>query len=215
VLPSRGWLASNGSRHHQRSRLLFADSMTEQTSAAAAAMADPDRLIASLNEQYRARLVLFAARRLRGDRATAEDVVQEALRTTLDALRDGRVRDVDALPGFAYETVRNICMHRGRSAGREATAMERFAKAPPLSREDPLALVISEERRQAVRAAMQQLDDGDRRLLLMTYVDGRTSEDIGRELGITAVAVRVRRHRALERLTVHLRVTETLGREQR
>lgn len=176
-------------------------------------MSDPEILTASLSEACRGRLLLFAARRLRGDRAAAEDVVQEAFGTVLQALRAGRIPDPAALPAFAYETVRHLCMHRGRSVAREASAMGRFAGVPAIAPEDVLAGVIKEERRRAVRAALDRLDDDDRRVLEMTYMETRTSEDIGRALGLSAVAVRVRRLRALRRLSGHLDVTLPAGRE--
>jgi RNA polymerase sigma-70 factor (ECF subfamily) len=173
---------------------------------------DSNTLTASLAEQYRGRLRLFAARRLR-DSAAAEDVVQETLQTVLEALRSGRVREPAALAAFAFETARNLCMHHGRSQGREAKALERVAVAPPPEAPDILTTVISEERRRAVRVALNRLSEEDRRLLVMTYMDARDSEDIGRELGLSAGAVRVRRHRALQRLGVQLDVTIAGGRE--
>jgi RNA polymerase sigma factor (sigma-70 family) len=191
--------------------------MSEQTQPeiALATGGDPEALTASLSERIRGRLVLFAARRLGGEAANAEDVVQEAFRTVLEALRAGRIFDPAALPAFAYETVRNLCMHRGRSAAREGQAMGRFASVPSVAPEDVLTAVINDEQRRAVRAALDRLDEGDRRLLEMTYMDLRTSEDIGRELNVTPVAVRVRRMRALRRLGAHLAVTRAAGREQR
>lgn len=195
---------------------LWTDPMSDQLPAATAlsSAADPEHLTASLSERCRGRLVLFAARRLRGDRMAAEDVVQDAFRTVLEALRSGRIRDPEALPAFAYETVKNLCMHHGRSAGRQASTLERFAIAPPTAApDDVLTNVINEQRRQAVRAAVDRLEPDDRRMLEMTYVEARTSDDIGRELGLTAVAVRVRRHRALQRLGQQLGVTVPRGRE--
>jgi RNA polymerase sigma-70 factor (ECF subfamily) len=171
---------------------------------------DPEQLTAWVSEQYRDRLRLFAARRLR-DRAMAEDVVQETLKTMLVALRAGRIREPAAIAGFAFETVRNLCLHRGRSDQREGKALERLAVSLPPEPDDVLTTVISEERRRAVRAALDRLNEEDRRLLLMTYVDARSSEDIGGELGLSPGAVRVRRHRALQRLRAHLRSHVTIA----
>src|SRR6516162_596478 len=60
---------------------------------------DPDQQLADLALRFSERLTLFAARRLR-DRNAAEDVAQEALRRTLEALRAGRIENELALPGF-------------------------------------------------------------------------------------------------------------------
>jgi len=160
---------------------------------------DPERLAAWLAEHYRERVRLFAMRRLR-DSGAAEDVVQDTLKTVLEALRTARIREPAAIAGFAFETARNLCMHRGRSLGREERVLGRLAIVPPAERTDVLTAMIDEERRRAVRAALGALSEGDRRLLVMTYLDGRDSEGIAAELGLSAGAVRVRRHRALKRL---------------
>jgi len=168
---------------------------------------DAEALTTALSEQHRGRLLLFAARRLRGDRAAAEDVVQEAFRTALEALRSGRIREPNALPAFAFETVRNLCMHRGRSAGREASALDRYAVQPATPPDDALTNVIRDERRRAVRLALERLEPEDRRVLELTYGELKTSEAIGQELGLSAGAVRARRLRALQKLTAVLDVT--------
>jgi RNA polymerase sigma-70 factor (ECF subfamily) len=166
-------------------------------------------------EDFRDRLRLFAARRL-GDWAAAEDVAQEALRRALEALRAGRIESSAALPGFLFQTSKNLCMHRGRSAGRERKALHRFAspsgeESDPA--ESPLGSLLSAERQSGVRQALGQLEPGERQLLEMTYRDELPSEEIGRQLGLTAGAVRVRRHRAIRRLAELLGVTKPADRE--
>jgi RNA polymerase sigma-70 factor (ECF subfamily) len=163
-------------------------------------------------ESFRDRLRLFAARRL-GDSAAAEDVAQEALRRALGAMQAGRIQNPAALPGFLFQTALHICMHRGRSAGRERRALQRFGANDQADRaQDPLAALISAERRSSVREALGKLEPDDRRLLEMTYRDELDSEEIGRELGLTAGAVRVRRHRAIRRLGELLGVTKSADR---
>jgi RNA polymerase sigma-70 factor (ECF subfamily) len=161
-------------------------------------------------EQFRNRLRYFAARRLR-DWAEAEDVAQEALRRALEAKEAGRVASPGALPAFLFQTALHICQHRSRSVGREARAL-RLAAADSADvghtdADDPLAALISEERRLAVRRALGQLDEGDRELLSLTYGEALDSAEIGRRLTISEGNVRVRRHRALRRLAELLGVT--------
>jgi RNA polymerase sigma-70 factor (ECF subfamily) len=166
-------------------------------------------------DQFRERLRLFAARRL-GNPVEAEDVVQEVLRRAFEALRAGRVQNPAALPAFLFQTARYVCMHRGRSAGRERKALQRFGSSAGDEgggTESPLTALISAERRSSVRQALGQLDSEERRLLEMTYRDERDSGDIGRQLGLTAGAVRVRRHRAIRRLAELLGVTKPADRE--
>ena len=170
----------------------------------------PDDWAAQLATQYSSRLRVFAARRLR-DRSAADDVVQETLRRVLEAIRADRIRDVNAIVGFVFETARHVCMQRGRSASRESSAMDRLAQTPQLAiRErapDPLTDLINEEQCSAVRKALTHLDDEDRQLIRWSYVESVDSAEIGRRLGITAGAARARRHRALEKLAEILDVT--------
>jgi RNA polymerase sigma-70 factor, ECF subfamily len=183
---------------------------------ATASSSDPDALAAELSHRFRDRLRFFAARRLR-DRNLAEDVAQETLRRVLEALRAGRVQNLEALPGFLFETARHICQQRSRSDGREAKAYQRLAgpggEEPRLT-SDPLADLITEERREAVRLAFSHLAEGDQALLTMSYVEGLETEEIARRLDAQPGAIRVRRHRAVRRLAEILGVTKEKEREQ-
>ena len=172
--------------------------MSHERDTDSAGTSDADGLAADLAERFRERLRLFAARRVY-DMAAAEDVAQEALRRTLEALRAGRIPEPERLPGFVFETARHICMHHGRGRGREARALARMGPEDAPA-DDPLQILISEERRAAVRRALRRLAPGDRDLLGMMYTEGLEAAEAARRLLITAEAVRVRKHRALRRL---------------
>ena len=156
-----------------------------------------------LNERFWKRLCMFAARRLR-DRSAAEDVAQETLRRVIEALRDNKIEKLEALPAFVFQTARNICLHYGRSARREEGALLRFRgglRSSSGDDDDPLAALVDEARREEVRQALDQLDEDDRELLRLLYVDGLKSVDLARRLGIDPGTLRVRKHRALKRLS--------------
>lgn len=175
---------------------------------------DPDTLAASLSERFRERLRYFAARRL-ADREAAEDVAQEVLRRTLEALREGRVENLAALPAFLFQTARHVCMHQGRSAVRAARAMERLGgPEEPVEIGDPLTELIDEQRRARVREAVGSLSEADRQILHLSFTEGLDAATIGERLELTAGAVRVRRHRALARLSEILPVTRGRERER-
>ena len=175
--------------------------------APAGALPEPSDLAA-----FQTSLRLFAARRL-GNWAAAEDVAQEALRRGLEAIQNGRIASREALPGFLFQTAVHICMHRGRSAGREGRALQRFAGSQEEGADSPLGALISAERQANVRKALEELEPDERRLLELTYAEDLGSEEIGRRLGVTAGAVRVRRHRAIRRLSELLGVTKPADRE--
>ena len=145
---------------------------------------DPTKATIETLERFRERLLYFAARRLR-NWAEAEDVAQETLRRALEALRSGRVENLRALPGFLFQTAVHICQHRALSAGREARALHRFAldgqsDKPKLP--DVLHSLISSERSEGVRRAIEKLDANERELLALTYVQALPTSEIARRL---------------------------------
>jgi RNA polymerase sigma-70 factor, ECF subfamily len=172
--------------------------MSRERDSDAAGAPDADALAADLARRFRERLRLFAVRRVR-NAAAAEDVTQEALRRTLEALRAGRIESIDRLPGFVFETARNVCMHHGRGREREARALSRLGPGDPPP-PDPLQALISSQRQAAVRRGLDRLAPGDRELLELMYREGLDAQEVASRLLVSAEAVRVRKHRALRRL---------------
>ncbi len=163
----------------------------------------PSRVDASeteLTDRFRERIRVFATRRLR-DPTAGEDVAQETLRRVVDALRAQRIENLEALPGFVFQTARHICFQRDRSAMREARALSRFAETDLAKEPDALASLISEERCVSVRRALGKLDKTDRALLRELYFENRETGDVAKNMGVSAGALRVRKHRALQRLS--------------
>jgi RNA polymerase sigma-70 factor (ECF subfamily) len=140
----------------------------------------------------------------------AEDVAQEAVRRALESMQTGKMENPAALPAFLFQTATHICQHRALSAGRESKALRRLASDVPVLAvppTDPLHSLLSEERREHVRRALDRLEPADREILSLSYIETLDAADIGRRLGLTPGNVRVRRHRALRRLLEILGVT--------
>lgn len=150
------------------------------------------------------RIRMFAARRLR-DPAAAQDVAQETLRRVIDALRAGRIDKLDALPAFVFQTARHICLQSDRSSIRESRALSRLAEPERATEADALVALISEERRAMVHRALDDLPRDDRVLLRDIYYERVDPALLAQRLGVSAGALRVRKHRAL------LRLSELLG----
>lgn len=153
-----------------------------------------------LTDRFWERIRVFATRRLR-DPTAGEDVAQETLRRVVDALRAQRIENLEALPGFVFQTARHICLQRDRSSMREARALSRFAETDLTKEPDALAALISEERCVSVRRALDKLDHTDRALLRELYFESRETGDVAKGMGVSAGALRVRKHRALLRLS--------------
>ncbi len=187
--------------------------ISTQDASATGIVSDSDRTAVDLSSRFRERLRFFAARQL-GDVAPAEDVAQETLHQALAALRAGRVRSIEALPAFLFETARHICLQRIRSRIRERKALHRLASSGASNpAADPLADLISRQRLETVRDALRELGEEDRELLALSYAENVSTDEIARRLGVSAGAVRVRRHRAIGRLAELLGVTKQSDRE--
>ena len=158
-----------------------------------------------LAERFWDRIRHFACRRL-GDATQAEDVAQETLRRVATALSAGGVDNLEALPGFVFQTARHICQQHQRSLGREARALARLHGGRPSAADpDALTLLITDERRHAVRAALERLPADEQDLLRRIYYHEEDVAAIAAHLGVTPGALRVRKHRLLKGLRELLR----------
>jgi RNA polymerase sigma factor (sigma-70 family) len=159
-----------------------------------------DDIERSLAARFWERLRVFGARRL-GDPSLAEDLAQEVLRRVTEALRNGRVENPEALPGFVFQTATHLCLNHYRSRGREDRALARMQGMDPgTPSRGPLDALVSEEARTAVRQSMAELSADDRELLRRIYYEEEDTTDTARALNLTPGALRVRKHRALSRL---------------
>ena len=110
---------------------------------------------------FTAPLFRYCLGQVAGDRALAEDMVQETFLRTYRALMNGRPDDVGA---FLFGVARNCCAEaRRKSAPREA--------AP---RTEPSS---------DVDLALDGLDESERSLIHLKHVEGRTCAEIAAILG--------------------------------
>ena len=137
----------------------------------------------------------FAMLRHRDD---AEDAVQEA------AAQAWRKRNTfrpgaELRPWF-LAIVANECR----------MAIRRTRRAAPAATVEPQA---SEEEAAALRGALAKLDDASRLVLVLRYYLDLPYAEVGRTLGISSGAARVRVHRALRKLRPAFEVEEESGDE--
>jgi RNA polymerase sigma-70 factor (ECF subfamily) len=167
-------------------------------------MSDPDARLTELFETYASRLYVYARRHAGSDEA--EDLVAEAFAVAL--------RRLDRLPeeggeAFAWlvGTVRKLAANQRR---RRATQQRHWRDAVreawhhghASSPEDAVA------ERDSCLAALAQLADTDREVLLLTAWEGLTADQAAQVLGISRNAVGVRLHRARRRLQSHIEPTD-------
>ncbi|MCO5167487.1 MAG: sigma-70 family RNA polymerase sigma factor [Planctomycetes bacterium] len=150
------------------------------------------RAFAALVERAGARLVGLALA-LVGERAAAEDVVQEALARVWrrrHALAPG------ALDGYVRQAVRNLALDRRARAEAEARALSRRAGAA--------ADVPGDDEAERVTRALSRLADEQREVVVLRVYEGLEFKEIAARTGAPLGTVHSRYRLALERLRPHL-----------
>jgi RNA polymerase sigma-70 factor (ECF subfamily) len=165
--------------------------------AKAIASAPPGAAQAEESELYRRfapRVRLYGLKHLR-DEAAAEDLAQQVLLVTIERLRAGEVRNPDEIGSFILGTSRMLADSTKRKARRRESLTAQF-HAPEFYAEP----FVASGDIAVVERCLHLLTERDRRVLVLTFYAEKTSSEIAEELGVTRTAVRVGRHRALERL---------------
>ncbi len=145
------------------------------------------------------RIRLYALRHLR-DSAAATDLVQDVLIVLIEALRARRVENLDRIDSFVLGTCRNLVSKQHRTAWRGATAKNKLEALGESYVEEPRAVD-----RTKLTVCMGNLPSREQRVLLLSFRDEESAEQIARELGTTPGNIRVIRHRALASLQRCLR----------
>jgi len=144
-----------------------------------------------LCERFGRRVRLYGLRHLGSEDAAAE-LVQQVLLRVLEKLRAGAVRSPERIASFILGTARMVSHEIRRGSSR----------AEPMTEEPMVAPVVTERAldRAALSAAMEELAERERAVLVATFFEGLSSKEIGAALSMSEGNVRVVRHRALGRL---------------
>lgn len=131
------------------------------------------------------------------DPEAARDVAQDVMLAVVRALRNGHLREAERLGAFVYGTARNLTNNylRTRSRLKEDPiddAIHLAGTTEPAENRERIALV---------RQALGVLDETDRKILLLTLVEGLKPGEIAVRLGLTSEVVRARKSRALKKTT--------------
>jgi len=150
---------------------------------------------AELFRRIAPRIRLYGLRHLR-DQHAADDLVQQVLITTLEALRAGRLRESDKLASFVLGTCRMTVLDLRRNRQRKERLLEQFG-ADLLAPVPPSMPYLDREQ---LASCVQKLKERERAVILMTFYDEQTGADVARFLGASEANVRVIRHRAIHQL---------------
>ena len=150
---------------------------------------------AELCRRMAPRVRLYGLRHLRDEHA-AEDLSQQVLITTLEALRARRLREPEKLASFVLGTCRMTVLDLRRGTLRKERLLERFG--PDLLK--PAQFSIPHLDQNQLTQCMQNLKERERTVVVMTFYDEQTGADVASFLGVSESNVRVIRHRAIHQL---------------
>src|SRR6201991_895828 len=161
------------------------------------ARAGHERAFEAIVERYRGALLRAARRYL--PEARAEDALQQAFISAWSALQRGdEVRDLRA---WLYRIVHNTALNQLRVSGYDYAELEDSLRGTDAPQEEL-------ERRAIVRetlTGLAALPERQREALLQIAIEGRSQDEVARELGVSEGAVRQLVHRA--RLTLRAAAT--------
>ena len=139
------------------------------------------------------------------NRDDAQDAVQEAAAKAWRKRSSFRAGS-DPKPWFLAIVANECKMHRRRRSWLPLDQPNSSQPAAP-------AVSIEAEEVDQLRAALARLDRKTRLVLVLRFYLDLSHEEVGRTLGISTGAARVRVHRALEKLRPEIQVSEELGNE--
>jgi RNA polymerase sigma-70 factor, ECF subfamily len=157
---------------------------------------------ANLCSRMAPRIRLYGLRHLRSASA-ADDLVQQVLLKTIEALRAGRLRESEKLPAFVLGTCRMTVLDLRRNARRQEQLLEEFGE---ILVPDPTPMPSLDDAQLA--RCVQALKERERSVVVITFYDDQTTTEAARFLGISEANVRVIRHRAIKQLRVCMGAAE-------
>jgi RNA polymerase sigma-70 factor (ECF subfamily) len=149
---------------------------------------------AELYRRFAPRVRLFGLRHLR-DEAAAQDLVQHVFVITLERLRAGEVRNLEAIGSFILGTSRTIAGALRKTEHRRRLLTETFEDRTAVAAPPGETLDVAR-----VEWCLETLTPRDRVILILTFYAEKSAAEIAAELDIASASVRVARHRALTRL---------------
>jgi len=161
----------------------------------------PASRVGVLADVHRA-MIAFVERRV-GDRATAEDLVQEAW-----AKAEVKEEDVPA-KAWMYRVLRNAIIDRSRRLGTQARGLAAFASELEATGADVMSTDLDNMVCQCIGQLAKTLPADQAEALARIELDGLAVKEYAEEAGITASNAGVRVFRA--RVALRKRVVEACG----
>ena len=166
-----------------------------------------NELLENLYRQHRQGLYSFALSIVRSP-DLAEDAVQNAFAKLFHQSnqKESALRNGNAV-AYVFRTVRNSAIDLQRSDARKRRLSEAlFDKyQPPDESNCPSERLLTRERDELLRVAINQLSDSDRESVILKLFAGLTFEEAGKVAGTSPKTIATRYRRAIGKLENHLK----------
>lgn len=140
--------------------------------------------------------------RITGDHDAAEEICHEAFIRFFDV--SSRIPDTLQARYWLLRVGKNLAFNYTKRLGRERTAYQRAWNEPDAPQHHADEAVLQEETLRTVRGAIARLPKNLRDVIVLKEFGGLSYAEIAGTLGITVGNVKVRVHRARERLAKEL-----------
>ncbi|MBX3604453.1 MAG: sigma-70 family RNA polymerase sigma factor [Piscinibacter sp.] len=150
---------------------------------------------AALCRVFAPRVRRYGLRHLR-DAHAASDLAQLVLLRVLEQLRDGKVREPDRIVSFVFGTCRMVLHEWQRGELQHERLLAEAAEQLPAAEVAPVPSLDQHR----VADCLGRLAERERSVIVLSFYEERTAEEVGSLIGLSAGNVRVIRHRGLARL---------------
>ena len=150
----------------------------------------------------------FHARYIVKDHQEAYDVVQEVF---IKAMRESRLFDDEfKIKAWLFRVTSNLCFNQVRNRKRRGAILDTMVK-PEAFGADQMDTVFAGEQREEMTAALEQLSDDHRQILVLRYYDDLSYAEIAEVLQVKLGTVMSRLSRARMRLSAVMDESELLN----
>jgi RNA polymerase sigma-70 factor (ECF subfamily) len=144
----------------------------------------------------------------------AEDIRQETLLRVLGKIRAGELKKPECLGAFVSSFANNVMMEHFRGESKYCEiADEGWAMIDPKGSVHDA--YVSDERKEQVRAVLNEMNEKDRELLKAVFLQEQDKDQVCREFGVNRAYLRVLLHRARGRFRAAFSETYTHARKQK
>lgn len=150
----------------------------------------------------------FHARYIVKDHQEAYDVVQEVF---IKAMRESRLFDDEfKIKAWLFRVTSNLCFNQVRNRKRRGAILDTMVK-PEAFGADQMDTVFAGEQREEMTAALEQLSDDHRQILVLRYYDDLSYAEIAEVLQVKLGTVMSRLSRARMRLSTVMDESELVN----